>query len=107
LRGLLESTLVVVVGEFGRTPRIDAGGKGRNHWPHCYSAMLAGAGIRGGSIYGGGGKTAGDVKDRPLLPAGVGGPLFHALGGAPETRLARDGFTRPASSGQPILDLFG
>jgi hypothetical protein len=50
LRGLLESTLVVVVGEFGRTPAISAneGNPGREHWPHCFSALLAGAGVRGG-----------------------------------------------------------
>ncbi len=48
-RGLLEETLVVWVGEFGRTPRINRANSGREHWPHCYSAVLAGAGVRGGS----------------------------------------------------------
>lgn len=106
-RGLLDDTLVVAVGEFGRTPKIDGGGKGRNHWPHCYSALLAGAGIRGGAVYGASDKVAGYVKDRPVSPEDFGATLFHALGVAPETRLAADGFTRPASMGQPILDLFG
>lgn len=106
-RGLLDSTLVVAVGEFGRTPKIDSGGKGRNHWPHCYSALLAGAGIRGGSVYGASDKVAGYVKDRPVSPEDFGATVFHALGIVPETRLAADGFTRPASMGQPIHDLFG
>src|SRR5204863_3943331 len=53
-RGMLESTLVVVVGEFGRTPRINAPGAnpGRQHWPSCFSAIVAGGGIRGGAVYG-------------------------------------------------------
>jgi uncharacterized protein (DUF1501 family) len=106
-RGLLESTLVVAVGEFGRTPKIDPGGKGRNHWPHCYSALLAGAGVRGGAVYGASDKYAGYVKDRPVLPADFGATLYHALGVAPETRLGADGFTRPASTGRPIRELFG
>ncbi len=106
-RGLLDTTLVVVVGEFGRTPKVDTGGKGRNHWPHCYSALLAGAGIRGGAIYGASDRVAGYVKDRPVLPEDFGATIYHALGVAPETRLSPDGFTRPASTGQPILDLFG
>ena len=106
LRGLLSSTLVVVVGEFGRTPKIDRGGKGRNHWPHCYSALLAGGGIRGGTIHGASDKYAGYVADRPVRPEDFGATLYHALGVAPETRLGADGFTRPASSGQPIRSLF-
>lgn len=105
-RGLLDTTLVVVVGEFGRTPKIDAGGKGRNHWPHCYSALLAGAGIRGGTVYGASDRLSAYVKDRPVLPEDFGATIYHALGVPPETRLGRDGFTRPASNGQPILDLF-
>ena len=51
-RGLLDETLVVWVGEFGRTPRIIKANSGREHWPHCYSAVLAGAGVRGGSVFG-------------------------------------------------------
>jgi hypothetical protein len=107
LRGLLADTLVVAVGEFGRTPKIDPGGKGRDHWPHCYSAMLAGAGIRGGQVYGASDVHAGYVKDRPVSPEDFAATILHALGVPPETRLAADGFTRPASTGQPMLDLFG
>jgi hypothetical protein len=105
-RGLLDETLVVAVGEFGRTPKIDAGGRGRDHWPHCYSAMLAGGGIRGGRVYGASDKHAAYVKDLPVSPEDFGATIYHALGIRPETRLGADGFTRPASAGQPILDLF-
>jgi arylsulfatase A-like enzyme len=105
LRGLLENTLVVMVGEFGRSPKVV--NAGRDHWPSCYSAMLAGAGIRGGSVYGASDKHGGYVREKPVGPEDFGATLFHALGVAPETRLGADGFTHPASTGKPILDLFG
>ncbi|HKB05147.1 MAG TPA: DUF1501 domain-containing protein, partial [Gemmataceae bacterium] len=107
-RGLRDTTLVVLVGEFGRTPRISrgAGAIGRDHWPNCYSAMLAGAGIRGGTVYGSSDKTAAYVKDRPVSPEDFGATVLHALGIAPETRLSPDGFTMPASTGTPAMDLF-
>jgi hypothetical protein len=104
-RGLLDETLVVMVGEFGRSPKINRG-PGRDHWPHCYTALLAGAGTRGGAVYGASDKDGGHVKDQPVSPETFGATLFHALGVPPETRLGADGFTRPASEGQPILDLF-
>jgi len=108
-RGLLDSTLVVLVGEFGRTPRISRGAKaiGRDHWPNCYSGMLAGAGIRGGLVYGSSDAQAAYVQDRPISPENFAATVLHALGIPPETRLSPDGFTRPASLGQPVLDLFG
>ena len=107
-RGLLESTLVVLVGEFGRTPRLSGGASaiGRDHWPQCYSAMLAGAGIKGGTIYGSSDDTAAYVKDHPVSPEDFSATLLHALGIDPATRLSPDGFTLPASTGQPILDVF-
>jgi hypothetical protein len=108
VRGLLDSTLVVLVGEFGRTPRVSrgAGAIGRDHWPHCYSAMLAGAGIRGGTIYGASDKTAAYVKDRPVSPEDFAATVLHALDIPPETRLSPDGFTQPASTGRALVDLF-
>src|SRR5262245_42330670 len=66
LRGLLENTLVIMVGEFGRTPKIVKAG--RDHWPACYSALLAGAGIRGGIVYGSSDKIGGYVRDKPVAP---------------------------------------
>lgn len=104
-RGLLENTLVVLVGEFGRTPKIVK--EGRDHWPACYSALLAGAGIRGGLIHGASDAQGGYVRDCPVKPEQFGATLFHALGVPPETRLSPDGFTKPASYGQPITELFG
>lgn len=108
VRGLLDSTLVVLVGEFGRTPKVSrgAGAIGRDHWPQCYSAMLAGAGVRGGAVYGASDATAAYVKDRPVSPEDFAATVLHALDIPAETRLSPDGFTLPASTGRPI-DIFG
>ena len=93
---------------FGRTPTVSRGAKalGRDHWPHCYSGLLAGAGIRGGAIYGASDRHAAYVKDRPVSPEDFGATALQALGIEPETRLSPDGFTRPASQGEPIAELF-
>ena len=107
-RGLLDDTLVVLVGEFGRTPRISKGGggvNGRDHWSQCYSAMLAGAGVRGGAVYGASDATAAYVKDDPVSLEDFTATLYAALGIDPATRLSPDGFTRPASTGTPITAL--
>jgi hypothetical protein len=108
-RGLLERTLVVVMGEFGRTPRINQPTimPGRQHWPSCWSAILAGAGIRGGAIYGETDRIGAYVKDRPVRVQDLGATIYHALNIPLEQRLGRDGFTRPVSTGTPLLDLFG
>lgn len=107
-RGLLDSTLVVLVGEFGRTPKISKGATaiGRDHWPRCYSAMLAGAGIRGGTVYGASDSQAAYVADRPVSPEDFTATLLHALNIDPAARLSPDGFTLPASTGNVITDLF-
>ncbi|WP_406698116.1 DUF1501 domain-containing protein [Singulisphaera sp. Ch08] len=107
-RGLLDTTLVVLVGEFGRTARISRGASaiGRDHWSNCYSAMLAGAGVRGGLVYGRSDKQASYVMDRPVSPEDFAATLFHTLGIPPETPIHPDGFSVRASTGQPILDLF-
>lgn len=106
--GLLDSTLVVLVGEFGRTPTIKKGAKriGRDHWPNCYSAMLAGAGIRGGNIYGESDRQAAYVKSNPVTLEDFTATLFEAMNINPASRLSPDGFTVPASSGNPIKALF-
>ncbi|HEV3078866.1 MAG TPA: DUF1501 domain-containing protein [Gemmataceae bacterium] len=105
MRGLLEETLVVLVGEFGRKPKIERAG--RDHWPACYSALLAGAGIRGGLVYGASDRYGGYVRDNPIVPEDFGATLFHALGVPLETRLGADGFTRQVNVGRPVLALFG
>jgi hypothetical protein len=110
LRGLLESTLLVVVGEFGRTPQIDPhdGYPGREHWPHCFSALLAGAGVRGGNVYGASDKIGAYVQDRPVSADDFGATIFHALGVPDASRLTANDFSRPrpVSTGRPLLDLF-
>lgn len=105
-RGLLERTLVVVVGEFGRSPRIQTSGQpGRLHWPDCFSALLAGGGIRGGAVYGESDRIGAYVKDKPVRPQDLGATIYQALGIPLDTRLGQDGFTRPITTGQPIPDL--
>jgi hypothetical protein len=107
-RGLLERTLVVVVGEFGRSPQINTqGAPGRVHWPDCFSAILAGAGIRGGMVYGESDRIGAYVRDKPVRPQDFGATIYHALDVSPDLRLGRDGFTRPITTGQPVMDLFG
>jgi hypothetical protein len=107
-RGLLESTLIVCMGEFGRTPNIIPGvNPGRQHWPHCYSAILAGGGIRGGAVYGESDKNASYVKDRPVKPQDMSATIYHALGVNYEPQVNKDGLSKPLSTGKPLLDLFG
>jgi hypothetical protein len=107
-RGLLERTLVVAMGEFGRSPRIyTQGAPGRVHWPDCYSAILAGAGIRGGAVYGESDRIGAYVKDHPVRPQDLGATIYQALGVPLDLRLGRDGFTRPITTGEPIQDLLG
>jgi len=78
-RGLLESTLVIAVGEFGRTPRINDKA-GRDHWEHCYSALVAGGGTRGGRVIGESDQRAERARDRPLTPADLAATIHHAVG---------------------------
>jgi hypothetical protein len=105
-RGMLENTLVVVTGEFGRTPKIIPGeNPGRQHWPHCHSAMLAGGGVKGGIVYGQSDKTASYVKDKPVRPQDFSATIFHALGVPYEAKATSQGLTKPLSTGTPILDI--
>jgi uncharacterized protein (DUF1501 family) len=78
-RGLLERTLVVAVGEFGRSPRINASA-GRDHWEHCYSALVAGGGVRGGRVIGESDRRAERPHERPLTPADLAATIHHAVG---------------------------
>jgi hypothetical protein len=106
-RGLLGETLVVLISEFGRTPRFEGKGKGRGHWPFCYSGLLAGGGIRGGVVYGSSDKQGGQVASgRPISHADCGATLFEALGIPPGTRYGPDSFSYRVSDGQPVLELF-
>lgn len=106
-RGMLENTLVVALGEFGRTPKIIPGANpGRQHWPHCYPAMLAGGGVKGGMVYGESDKIGAYVKDKPVRPQELSATIFHALGVPYTARVEKEGLTKPLSTGTP-LDIFG
>jgi hypothetical protein len=106
-RGLLETTLVVWMGEFGRTPKINADA-GRDHWPGCYSVLLAGGGIRGGQVLGASDGTGAYPAERPVTPAEIHATMFAALGydvrGVSYT--SAEGRTIPLSDGGPIAALF-
>jgi hypothetical protein len=112
-RGLLDETLVVAVGEFGRSPRIGApttmnvGPGGRDHWPHCYTALVAGGGVRGGQIYGASDAHAAFPKTNPVHPFDLIATVYHAVGIDPGLRF-RDTLNRPrrlVDHGEPIVDL--
>ena len=78
-RGLLETTLIVAAGEFGRTPKINDRA-GRDHWNTCYSALLAGGGVRGGQVIGGSDRRGEQPVDRPVTPADLGATILARLG---------------------------
>jgi uncharacterized protein (DUF1501 family) len=107
-RGLLERTLVVCMGEFGRTPRINQPDRmpGRQHWPNCWTAILAGGGVRGGNVIGATDRIGAFVQDRPVTVQDLGASIFQSLNVPLDTRLGRDGFTRPVSLGEPVVELF-
>lgn len=105
-RGLLDETLVVQMGEFGRSPKLDAAG-GRGHWGYVYSAALAGGGVRGGQVIGASDNVGGQPKEGRVSPADLAATIFHALGYSPDT-LYYDRFNRPLpiSRGDVIQGVF-
>ncbi len=107
-RGLLEETLVVWVGEFGRKPLITPGNAGREHWPYCYSGLLAGGGIRGGAVYGESDRHAAYPVRQAVSPQDLMATVYYALG-VPEktTLLDQEGRPRRVYAGEPIRELFG
>jgi hypothetical protein len=100
-RGFLDSTLVIAVGEFGRTPRINDKA-GRDHWEHCYSALIAGGGTRGGRVIGESDARAEQVRDRPVTPADLAATIQHAVGITSEMAQT----LRVAVDGRVIEELF-
>jgi hypothetical protein len=109
-RGLLDETLVVWTGEFGRTPRIGqrnsdagAGADGRDHWPNCFTTVLAGGGIRGGQVYGASDRHAAYPLENPVNPVDLVATIYHQLG-VPEGLELHDGSGRPfvICPGRPI-----
>jgi hypothetical protein len=105
-RGLLDETLVVMMSDFGRTPRVN-GAAGRDHWTYCYTVVFAGAGVRGGTVCGASDGHAAYVKDRPVRPADICATIYHCLGIDPDTPLTdRSGRPTPAAQGgQPIREI--
>ncbi|MBI3867218.1 MAG: DUF1501 domain-containing protein [Verrucomicrobia bacterium] len=92
-RGMLDTTLVVWVGEFGRTPKIN-GNASRDHWPHCYTALLAGAGVKRGFVYGASDKQGAYPEENGVRPDDLAATLYHLMGIAPQTEV-RDRADRP------------
>jgi Protein of unknown function (DUF1501) len=106
-RSLLDDTLVLVMGEFGRTPKINRYG-GRDHWPHVQSILIAGAGIRGGSVYGSSDKIAAHPADSPVSPADLAATILHLLGVPLDIELHdRTGRLTRVCDGSPIRGLIG
>lgn len=100
-RGMLDETLVVWTGEFGRTPKVGqrnsdagAGRDGRDHWPNCFTTVLAGAGIKPGIVYGRSDKHAAFPADNPVTPSDLVATIYHALG-VPEDQILLDINRRP------------
>ena len=106
--GMLDNTMIVATGEFGRTPKINPAG-GRDHWPACWPVVMAGGGIQGGRIVGESDDIGGAPKSRPTTPAEVAATVYHALGIDLETLLPgpQDRPIRVVDHGaEPIMELF-
>ena len=113
-RGMLDETLIVWTGEMGRTPRIGqgvvggagAGADGRDHWPSCFTSVLAGGGIRGGTVHGSSDRFAAYPATFPTAPQDLAATIYHCLGVDPHLQL-RDSLGRPLTicEGSPILPI--
>ena len=114
-RGLLDETLVVAVGEFGRSPQrgVSTSGNnnsddGRDHWPYCYTAVMAGAGIRRGHVHGKSDQTASAPLDNPVHPTELLATIYHNFGIDPET-IVYNHLNQPRElvKAQALTGLFG
>lgn len=106
-RGMLERTLVVVMGDFGRTPKINGSGGGRDHWNFCYSLVLAGGGLKAGYVHGASDKIGAKPSRNPVTPADVIATIYECLG-VPHDLELRDRLQRPFTLvpwGAPIRDI--
>ncbi|MBI3467915.1 MAG: DUF1501 domain-containing protein [Planctomycetes bacterium] len=113
-RGLLGETLLLAIGEFGRSPKIgkpttdNVGPGGRDHWPECYTCLIAGGGVRGGQVYGESDRDGAYPKNSPVHPYDLIATVYHALGIDLATEY-RDTLNRPrrlVDQGVPVLGLF-
>lgn len=113
-RGLLDETLVVAVGEFGRSPRKglstsgnDNDADGRDHWPYCFTAVVAGGGVKRGHVHGRSDETASAPVEDPVHPTDLLATIYHAVGIDPETMVMNHlDQPRELVKGRPVLDLF-
>jgi uncharacterized protein (DUF1501 family) len=105
-RGMLDNTLVVAMGEFGRTPQLNSRG-GRDHWPGVWSILFAGAQVRGGQVIGASDRTGSEPRDRPVSPAEVAATVYRGLGIEAETRIpGPENRPLPVYEAEPINELF-
>jgi hypothetical protein len=105
-RGLLANTLVLAMGEFGRTPQLNPRG-GRDHWPGVWSMLFAGAGVRSGQVVGSSDAHGAEPRDRPVRPAQVAATVYRLLGIDPGMQLQTpDGRAVPLTDAAPIGELF-
>ena len=101
-RGMLDDTLVIWMGEFGRTPQINPAG-GRDHWGALQSIVMAGGGVVGGQVYGKSDKTAAYPAENPVSPGDVGATLYHLMGVDPHAEIVdQTGRPHPLTRGDPI-----
>jgi hypothetical protein len=113
-RGLLAETLVVATGEFGRSPRLGVSTSGntnapdgRDHWPYCYTALIAGAGIAGGKLYGSSDQTGSSPKENPVHPTDLLATVYYALGIDPDMTIYNHlNQPRELVKGKPLVALW-
>ncbi len=114
-RGMLKETLVIAIGEFGRSPRLGVSTSGngnapdgRDHWPYCYTSLIAGAGIRRGALYGKSDATASSPAENPVHPIQILATVYHALGIDPHT-IVLNHLNQPRElvQAEPVSALFG
>jgi arylsulfatase A-like enzyme len=113
-RGLLEETLVVAIGEFGRSPQRgvstsgnDNSNDGRDHWPYCYTALVAGAGIRRGAVHGKSDQTGSAPIETPVHPMDLLATIYHSFGINPATMMYNHlNQPRELVKGTPVTALF-
>lgn len=113
-RGLLKDTIVLVIGEFGRSPKLGVStsgntnsAKGRDHWPYCYTGLMAGGGIGRGAVYGKSDATGSSPAENPVHPIELLATVYHALGIDPATMVNNHlGQPRELVQAKPVLGLF-
>ena len=114
-RGLLKETMVIAIGEFGRNPRLGVSSSGngnapdgRDHWPYCYTALIARAGIKRGAAYGKSDATGSSPAENPVHPTQILATVYHALGIDPKTMVLNHlNQPRELVQAEPVLELFG